>query len=48
MITCSFDLEDFPVLLVGNKSDLEHNVSDEEIEEFLKKKQFYRIFRSEF
>ena len=44
MITCSFDLEDFPVLLVGNKSDLEHNVSEEEIEEFLKKNNFIGYF----
>ena len=36
MIQKFFDLEIFPVLLVGNKADLEKNVDKEEIEKFVK------------
>ena len=40
MITDYYELEDFPVLLVGNKADKEKYVKDEEIKEFLKKEEF--------
>ena len=36
MITDYLELEEFPVLLIGNKSDLEKNVQKEEIEQFIK------------
>ena len=37
IITDYFELEEFPVLLVGNKADLEKKVKQEEIDEFLAK-----------
>ena len=40
MITDYFELEDFPVLLIGNKIDIKKAVKDEEIKEFLKKEEF--------
>ena len=40
MITDYYELEDFPVLLIGNKADKEKAVKDEEIKEFLKKEEF--------
>ena len=36
MITNYLELEEFPVLLIGNKSDLGKNVQKEEIEQFIK------------
>ena len=40
MITNFYELEGFPVLLIGNKVDKEKAVKDEEIQEFLKKEKF--------
>ena len=40
MITDYYELEDFPVLFIGNKADNEKAVKDEEIKEFLKKEKF--------
>ena len=40
MITNYFELEEFPVLIIGNKADKERNVKKEEIEEFLKNEKF--------
>ena len=40
MITDYFELEDFPVLIIGNKIDKEKAVEEEEIKEFLKKDEF--------
>ena len=44
MITDYCELEEFPVLLVGNKADLEKKVKQEEIDEFLAKEKFIKYF----
>ena len=44
MITDYYELEDFPVLLIGNKADEEKLVNEEEIEEFFKKEKFIGYF----
>ena len=45
MITDYYELEEFPVLLVGNKADLEKEVEDEEIQQFAEKNKFIRYFQ---
>ena len=44
MITDFYELEDFPVLLIGNKSDLKKEVLDEEIKQFQVKGNFIGYF----
>ena len=44
MITDYYDLEEFPVLLIGNKADLEIKVQKEEIDKLLKKNKFIGYF----
>ena len=44
MITEIHELKDFPVLLIGNKSDLEIKVNKNEIEKFLDKENFIGYF----
>ena len=44
MITEFHNMEDFPVLLIGNKSDLDIQINKIEINEFLKKKKFIGYF----
>ena len=44
MITEFYNMEDFPVLLIGNKSDLDIEVNKEEINEFLNKENFIGYF----
>ena len=44
MITDLYELEDFPVLLIGNKADLKKEVNDEEIEQFQVKGNFIGYF----
>ena len=44
MITDYYELEDFPVLLVGNKADKDKLVNEEKIEEFFKKEKFIGYF----
>ena len=44
MIKEFYELEHFPVLLIGNKSDLDINVSDDEINELLEKEKFIGYF----
>ena len=44
MITDYFELEELPVLLVGNKADLEKQVEQEEIDEILAKEKFIGYF----
>ena len=44
MITEFHKMEDFPVLLIGNKSDLDIQVSEEEIKSFLEKEKFIGYF----
>ena len=44
MITDFYELEDFPVLLIGNKADLEKEVINEEIEQFQVKEKFIGYF----
>ena len=44
MITDLYELEDFPVLLIGNKADLKKEVLDEEIKEFQIKGNFIGYF----
>ena len=45
MITDYYELEEFPVLLIGNKADLEINVQKEEIEKFSKRINLLVILR---
>jgi len=44
MITDYYEVEEFPVLLIGNKSDKEKNVQKEEIDKFLDKNKFIGYF----
>ena len=44
LITDFYELEEFPVLLVGNKADLEKKVGDEDINQFVEKNKFIRYF----
>ena len=44
MITDYYELEEFPVLLIGNKADLEKKVDDTEIKQFIQKNKFIRYF----
>ena len=44
MIKEIYDLESFPVLLIGNKSDKDINVSDDEINELLEKEKLIGYF----
>ena len=44
IITDYYELEEFPVMLIGNKADLEKKISNEEIEEFMKKYKFIKYF----
>ena len=44
LITEFHELENFPVLLIGNKSDLDINVDKNEIEKFLVKENFIGYF----
>ena len=44
MITDFFELEEFPVLLIGNKADLEKQVKQEEIDGLLVKEKFLEYF----
>ena len=44
LITECHELENFPVLLIGNKSDLDINVDKYEINEFLDKEKFIGYF----
>ena len=44
LITDYYELEEFPVLLVGNKADLEKKVEDKEIEQFAEKNKFIKYF----
>ena len=44
MISDYFEFEEFPVLLVGNKADLEKQVKQEEIDELLAKEKFIKYF----
>ena len=44
MITDYYELEEFPVLLIGNKSDLEKDIQKEEIDKFLDKNKFIGYF----
>ena len=44
MITDYYELEEFPVLLIGNKADLEKKVDDTEINQFIQKNKFIRYF----
>ena len=44
MITEFYNMEDFPVLLIGNKSDLDIQVNKEEINNFLEKEKFIGYF----
>ena len=44
MITEYHELENFPVLLIGNKSDLDIKVDEKEIEKFLDKENFIGYF----
>ena len=44
MITEFHEMEDFPVLLIGNKSDLDNQVDKEEINNFLEKENFIGYF----
>ena len=39
-----YELEEFPVLLIGNKSDKEKNAKKEEIDKFLDKNKFIGYF----
>ena len=43
-ITDYYELEEFPVLLIGNKSDLEKDIQKEEIDKFLDKNEFIGYF----
>ena len=40
MISDYFELEEFPVLLIGNKEDLEKNVNKDDIDKFVKENNF--------
>ena len=42
MINDYYELEDFPVLLIGNKADLGKAVTDEEIKQFQEKEHFIK------
>ena len=44
MINEYYQLENFPVLLVGNKSDLDSEINEEEIRNFLEKEKFIKYF----
>ena len=44
MITEFHELENFPVLLIGNKSDKDIKVDENEIERFLDKENFIGYF----
>ena len=44
MITEFHELENFPVLLIGNKSDLDIEVDENEIKKFLDKENFVGYF----
>ena len=44
MINKFHKLEEFPVLLIGNKADLEINVDKTEIKEFIKERKFIHYF----
>ena len=44
MITNYFELEEFPVLLIGNKVDLEKKVDQNDIERLLKTYNFINYF----
>ena len=44
MITEDHELENFPVLLIGNKSDLDIKVDENEIKKFLDKENFIGYF----
>ena len=44
MITDYYELEDFPVLLIGNKADLGKAVTDEEIKQFQEKEHLIKYF----
>ena len=44
MISDYYELEEFPVLLIGNKSDKEKNAKKEEIDKFLDKNKFIGYF----
>ena len=43
-ITDYYELEEFPVLLIGNKADLEKDIQKEEIDKFLDKNKFIGYF----
>ena len=45
MTTDYYELEEFPVLLIGNKADLEINVQKEEIDKFSKRINLLVILR---
>ena len=44
MLTDYFELEEFPILLIGNKADLGKQVKQEEIDELLAKEKFIGYF----
>ena len=44
MISDYFELEEFPVLLIGNKADLEKNVNKDDIDKYVKENNFIGYF----
>ena len=48
MITEYHNLKDFPVLLIGNKSDLDIQIKEEEIKKFVEKEKFIGYFEVSF